>query len=412
MDQYIIPFISLINEMSPYLLLGFLIAGILHSFVPQKIYNQHFSKNNFKSVLLATLFGIPLPLCSCGVIPTAMSLRKNNASKGATVSFLIATPQTGVDSILATASLMGIPFAILRPLAALVTALIGGTMVNLFTKDEEIKGAIKPKINSDKKSFKERFLDALNYGFVEMMQDIGKYLVIGLLLAGLITIFVPDDFFTTFAKYPFANMLLILLFALPMYFCATGSIPIAAALMIKGLSPGAALVLLMAGPATNLASILIVSKVLEKRTLIIYLSSIILGAIGFGLCVDYILPQEWFNNSFATSKIIHHHNGTPWWQIASTILFIILIINAFLRKKHVHALEEKEETNLLKFKIDGMKCNHCKNNVEMNLKQIKGLDSLEIDLESGYAYISGRVSKEDIIEEVKKLGYDCTYIEK
>ena len=139
METYIKPFFNILNEMSPYLLLGFLIAGVLHSFVPQKIYQQHFSKNNFKSVLYSTLFGIPLPLCSCGVIPTAMSLRKNNASKGATVSFLIATPQTGVDSILATASLMGIPFAIIRPFAALFTALVGGTLVNIFNKNEEEK---------------------------------------------------------------------------------------------------------------------------------------------------------------------------------------------------------------------------------------------------------------------------------
>ena len=175
--------------MSPYLLLGFFIAGILHSFVPQKIYQQHFSKNNFKSVLYSTLFGIPLPLCSCGVIPTAMSLRKNNASKGATVSFLISTPQTGIDSILATASLMGIPFAIIRPLAALITALVGGTLVNVVNKDEvEKENLIYISSGTEKKDFKGRCIEALHYGYIEMMQDIGKYLIIGLLIAGLITL--------------------------------------------------------------------------------------------------------------------------------------------------------------------------------------------------------------------------------
>lgn len=344
METYIKPFFNILNEMSPYLLLGFLIAGVLHSFVPQKIYQQHFSKNNFKSVLYSTLFGIPLPLCSCGVIPTAMSLRKNNASKGATVSFLISTPQTGVDSILATASLMGIPFAIIRPFAALFTALVGGTLVNIFNKNEEEKeNLVDINSRSEKKDFKTRCIEALHYGFVEMMQDIGKYLIIGLLIAGLITLFVPDDFFTLLAEYPLANMLLILLFALPMYLCATGSIPIAAALMLKGLSPGAAFVLLMAGPATNMASILIVRKVLERKTLILYLTSIIIGAIGFGLTIDYLLPAEWFSNTFATSKITSCKNGTEWWKIASSLLFIGLIIHAFIKKKHTNKMEIEEK---------------------------------------------------------------------
>ena len=136
MQTYILPFLNLLNEMSPYLLLGFLMAGILHAFVPQQIYIRHLSQNNFRSVLMASLFGIPLPLCSCGVIPTAMSLRRSGASNGATVAFLISTPQTGVDSILATWSLMGAPFAIIRPLVAFITSLMGGTLVNWFTKDK------------------------------------------------------------------------------------------------------------------------------------------------------------------------------------------------------------------------------------------------------------------------------------
>lgn len=412
METYIKPFFYILNEMSPYLLLGFFIAGILHSFVPQKIYQQHFSKNNFKSVLYSTLFGTPLPLCSCGVIPTAMSLRKNNASKGATVSFLISTPQTGIDSILATASLMGIPFAIIRPLAALITALVGGTLVNVVNKDEvEKENLIDISSGTEKKDFKGRCIEALHYGFIEMMQDIGKYLIIGLLIAGLITLFVPDDFFTIFAEYPFANMLLILLFALPMYLCATGSIPIAAALMLKGLSPGAAFVLLMAGPATNMASILIVRKVLDRKTLILYLTSIIIGAIGFGLTIDYLLPAEWFSNTFVVSKISSCKNEVEWWKIASSLLFIGLITHAFIKKRDTNKMriEEKSSPNLFRFKIDGMKCNHCKNNVEMNLKKMKGITSVEIDLETGIAYITGNIQKETIINEVEKLGYECHY---
>ncbi|MBR6311278.1 MAG: permease, partial [Paludibacteraceae bacterium] len=185
--------IALINQMSPYLLLGFLFSGILHAFVPQGVYNKYLSGNDFKSVFYATLFGIPLPLCSCGVIPTAMSLRKEGASKGATTAFLIATPQTGIDSIAATYSILGPAFAVIRPVAALFTALFGGLFVNAVSKNEkdnmvaadECKGDCCTAKN-EKRSFSQKIVEALKYAFVDMMGDIGKWLVIGLVIAGLI----------------------------------------------------------------------------------------------------------------------------------------------------------------------------------------------------------------------------------
>ena len=193
---------ALVNEMSPYLLLGFAFAGLLHSFVPASLYRRYLGKNSFSSVIWAALLGVPLPLCSCGVIPTAMSLRKEGASKGATTSFLIATPQTGVDSILATASLLGVPFAILRPVAALVTALFGGGVVTMATRNEPNEAIQKQAEDKPKLSFWQKCLEALRYGFVDMIQDIGRWLVLGLVIAGLITVFVPDDFFLRFADTP------------------------------------------------------------------------------------------------------------------------------------------------------------------------------------------------------------------
>jgi uncharacterized membrane protein YraQ (UPF0718 family) len=288
--------------MSPYLLLGFLLAGVMHVFVPSTLYSRYLSAGNFRSVFYSALFGIPLPLCSCGTIPTAMSLYREGASKGATVSFLIATPQTGVDSIIATYSLMGLPFAILRPVAALCTALFGGLMVNRFASDGKSAATVKTDCKTPKEEFKEiigrgwgrNLWGVLKYAFFDMMQDIGKWLVIGLVVAGLITVFVPDTFFATFQDNTLLSIALVLAFAIPMYLCATGSIPIAVALMLKGLSPGAALVLLMAGPASNAASMLVVSKVLGRKTMLFYLLSIIGGATVFALGIDYLLPQEWF----------------------------------------------------------------------------------------------------------------------
>ena len=404
MQAYILPFLNLLNEMSPYLLLGFLMAGILHAFVPQQIYIRHLSQNNFRSVLMASLFGIPLPLCSCGVIPTAMSLRRSGASNGATVAFLISTPQTGVDSILATWSLMGAPFAIIRPLVAFITSLMGGTLVNWFTKDKSKKISGEECVEEAHKGFLQRCIEALRYGYVGMMQDIGKWLVIGLLIAGLITLFLPDNFFTAFQAYPILNMLIVLAFAMPMYLCATGSIPIAVALMIKGLTPGAALVLLMAGPATSMASILVVNKVLKRKVLMLYLLAIIGGAMLFGLGIDYLLPAEWFTLGLVErgSHAACHAHETSWWKWASSIMLILLLINAYLHRGKKQAQTATERV----FKIKGMSCNHCANNVQKGLERLEGITSARVDLATETAYIEGNVSNEAVVSTIERLGFE------
>ena len=334
--------LHLINEMSPFLLLGFLLAGLMHAFIPGQIYSRYLAKPTFSSVLYSALFGIPLPLCSCGVIPTAMSLRKEGASKGAVASFLIATPQTGVDSIIATYSLMGLPFAIARPIIAFVTALFGGQMVNMADKDpspalpregEESQhnkpveahcecgcGHNHEHSHEHEHSFIGKIKEALSYAFLEMMEDIGKWLMIGLIVAGLITVLVPDSFFEVFKDNSLASMLLVLAFAIPMYLCATGSIPIAVALMLKGLTPGSALVLLMAGPACNMASILVINKVMGRKTLITYLASIIAGAVGFGLTIDHLLPREWFIPTIAPSAECCHEETSLFSWICTGVL--------------------------------------------------------------------------------------------
>lgn len=393
---------NLINEMSPYLLLGFLLAGLMHAFIPGTLYSKYLSKSDIRSVLMATLLGIPLPLCSCGVIPTAMSLRKEGASKGATTAFLIATPQTGVDSIIATFALMGLPFAIIRPLAALLTAVFGGQMVNMVGGEDS---GISPKRGEPEHSccgapsgspkrgepehsccccheeeeheehcccheeaheehcccchdddeddddecgcgcgchehrhhdgFWGKMGEALRYAYIEMMEDIGKWLVIGLVIAGLITVCVPDSFFEVFKDNSLLSMLLVLCMAIPMYLCATGSIPIAVALILKGLTPGAGLVLLMAGPACNFASMLVISKVMGRRTLVTYLASIIVGAVAFGLIIDHMLPVEWFTSSL-TAAASCHEEETDLFSVFCTSVLGLLLLNALYKHYFKH----------------------------------------------------------------------------
>ena len=351
--------------MSPYLLLGFLIAGIMHTFIPGKYFHKYLSRKSFSSVINAALIGIPLPLCSCGVIPTAMSMRKDGASKGAVTSFLIATPQTGVDSIMATFSLMGLPFAIIRPIAALFTAVAGGALVNRFDRHDheccheeassccchshEHTCLCHSHEHSEEHAcqchshehtchshgcFFSKLKGALEYAYVDMIEDIGKWLVVGLVIAGIITSVIPTEYFAFFKDNTLASMLLVLFISMPMYLCATGSIPIAVALMMKGLTPGAALVLLVAGPACNFASILILRRFLGTRTMLLYLCSILFGSIIFGCLVDWV--QFSGQVDFLSQLHIAHtccEHGASVFNWTCTITLCLMLINALLLPK-------------------------------------------------------------------------------
>ena len=417
--------LELVNSMSPYLLLGFTLAGLMHAFVPRAMYSRYLSGNNFRSVLAAAILGIPLPLCSCGVIPTAMSLRKDGASKGATISFLIATPQTGVDSIVATYSLMGLPFALLRPFVALVTALFGGTLANFVDTHSgaaKVESAVQGFCTKEEKTtFTQKIMTAARYAYIEMMQDIGRWLVLGLVVAGVITVFVPDSFFSLFADRPFASMLMVLLFAIPMYLCATGSIPIAVALMLKGLSPGTALVLLMAGPAVNVASLLVIGKVMGRKSLFTYLFSIVGCAILFGLGIDYLLPREWFTMPLAHIHSCHGCGEISYFNTICSVVLALLLANAFVQRYRkgtpsasLVPLKQGDNSpcscgacNITAWTImvKGMNCNHCKSNVEAAIQKIAGVESVEIDLASGRTIVHGNPNKDDVIKAVEALGF-------
>lgn len=398
----------MVAEMAPYLLLGFLVAGVLYAFVPGTFYRKHLSRLGVWAVLKAALIGVPLPLCSCGVLPTAVSLKRNGASNAAATSFLIATPQTGIDSIMATYSLLGTAFAVIRPAAALLTAMLGGMAVSRSrgAGAQECVAEVDTIDAPVASTFRGKLQSALRYGFVDMVQNIGFWLITGLLIAAAITVFVPDDFFTFFAGYPLLAMICVVVVAIPMYVCSTGSIPIALSLMLKGLSPGAAFVLLMAGPAANFASLIIVSKSLGRRTALIYLATIVFGAIGTGLCIDYLMPAAWFPSpaSAAGTMSCHLHVGV-FAGICSLIL-IALLINAFVQgHNHPHESQSQNNTDMLTLKIEGMTCNHCTSLVKKNLEKLSGVESVEVDLATGEARIQGAPDMAAVREVIDDLGF-------
>ena len=386
--------------MSPYLLLGFLIAGILHVFVPGKFYARYLSRDNKFSVLFAALLGVPLPLCSCGVIPTAIGLRKEKASKGAVASFLIATPQTGIDSILATYSVLGLAFAIIRPAAALVTGVCGGLLVNRFVR-EDVEGEVEESSCHVEKGSK--LWRVLRYAFYEMMEDIGPRLIVGLLLAALIQVAVPDEFFLHFGANPLLQMLVILLVAVPMYICSTGSIPIAAALIMKGLTPGAALVMLMAGPAVNMASILVVRKSLGKRFTVLYLLVIVGFSILFGLLINAIGIQV---TPLAGQADCCAEEASPGvFKLACSVLLVLLILFALGTKWFGRFFHKKVAAGATVYTVEGMHCSHCESEVTGAVEAVPGVESAEASASRKTLIIKGDADEEAIRAAVEKAGY-------
>lgn len=404
-------FYDILLEMSPYLMLGFLVAGILHVVFPQGIIRTYTGGNNIRSVVNASLLGVPLPLCSCGVIPAGISLYRHGASKPATLSFITSTPQTGVDSILVTYSLLGLPFAIIRPFIGFVSGLISG-ITGLFQKDtafrQETAGTDKPL----PAGFLPRLKEMVDYAFVRFLQDIGNWLIIGLLMAALISVLVPDDFFTETFQNDYLEMLLVLIASIPVYICATGSVPIAAVLMMKGLSPGAALVLLMAGPATNAATITLIGRILGKKSLFAYLLSLTGSALFFGILLNLFAPASWF--PLQSEHSMHQHEILPYWlKLASAILLSILLIHALLRKHIPLFIKKKTTTNkpnltmqIHTLNVKGMTCSHCRASVEGAITAIAGVEKVDIELSSGKVSVEGKnLRPKEIRKAVEGVGY-------
>ncbi len=396
----------MLNEMSPYILLGFFIAGVMHAFIPQRTFARHLSGTGFKAVVKSTLIGIPLPLCSCGVLPTAIGMRRSGASRAASTAFLVATPQTGVDSIAATWSLLGPAFAVIRPIAALVTAVLGGLAVGKAEQDGE-KEAQTAQADccevEEKRSFSRKCTDALRYGYIDLVGSIGGWLVAGLIIAALITVYVPADFFSALGSRPIFSMIAVLIIAIPMYVCATGSIPIAMSLMLKGLSPGTALVLLMAGPAANFASFTLISREMGRKAAAIYLAAIVIGAIAFGLIIDYLLPAGWFVLPGMQAMTSHAHHLELFPTACSAILVVLLAVGFIRGHKHNH-IDASEAVKV--YTVQGMNCSHCQATVAKAISGVKGVKQVDVDLSTGKATISGSHSSDEVLTAVRNAGFD------
>ncbi len=327
---------KILNESSPFILLGFTVAALIKTFIPDSLVARHLGRDGPSSVIKAALFGVPIPLCSCGVVPAALGLRKQGASRGATVSFLISTPETGVDSIAITYALLDPLMTIFRPIAAFVTAVAAGLLENLTSRDPAPKP--EPTVagsacdkgcchaesqHGEAGSLRKRLQESFRYTFGDLLADIGKWLLIGIVLAGIISYLVPAEFLQEHLGQGFLPMLIMLLVGLPLYVCATSSTPIAAALVLKGLSPGAALVFLLVGPATNVATMTVVGQLLGKKSLVVYLATTAGFALLFGYALDLIYGALGHTIIPRIAGAGPEHSG--WLEISLSALLIILV---------------------------------------------------------------------------------------
>jgi len=329
---------DILKEAAPFVLFGFFAAGVLKAMIPDDFVARHLGQNGTSSVLKASLFGIPLPLCSCGVIPVAIGLRKQGASKGATASFLVSVPETGVDSIAITWALLDPIMTIIRPVSAFFTAVVTGIFINFIpdkqtpniaVNSEACKRTVEQSDNNHKREpLLIRLKDSLTYAFTDLLKDIGKWLIVGIIIAGTISYFVPDGFFEKYLGGEFSSLLIMLVVGIPLYICASASTPIAAAMVLKGLSPGAALVFLLAGPATNAATMTVIAKHLGRTATVIYVSVIAVSSLTFGWLVNRL--YMWLGIDVMTWVNPADHNSDSIIYFLSAVVLVGLLVWLYL----------------------------------------------------------------------------------
>ena len=404
-----------LEEMSPYLLFGFLVAGILSIVVSPETVERQLGRRGIWSTLKAALFGVPLPLCSCGVIPVTASLRNHGASKGAATSFLISTPQTGVDSLLVTYSMLGPVFTIVRPVVSLVSGVLGGVAADAADGGGDERAHRPVKCTGECCAPHEgqgTISRIFRYGFGTLAGDIAKPLLIGIVIAGMLSAVVPEGFFAEYLGggsigRQLLSMLAMMAFGVPLYICATASVPVAAAMIHLGVSPGAALVFLMTGPATNAASVATIWKVMGRRTAIIYVVTVAASAFAAGLALNWIDPG-------AISMQHAGHSMLPAWTGTAAAVALLLVLGAalvspYLKKREAHEHEHDHEGETMKLKISGMTCSHCASNVARALRECSGVENVSVDLAGGGATVSGNaIDEAEIRKKTQEAGYEVT----
>ena len=416
------------SELTPWLLLGLLVAGLLHVLLPRDFVRRHLGRPGLVSTLKAAAL-VPLPLCSCGVIPATVGLKKDGASDGACTAFLISTPQTGVDSITVSAAFLGWPFALYKVISALLTGLLGGWIVDLTTPRmaAAVPAAaaaglpLEPVADTltlrPRRSLAATLRDFWEFTALELMGSIWRWVFLGILVSAAISLFFPVG---SFQNQPWLNgpagLLLMLVISLPMYVCATGSVPIAAALVAAGFPPGAALVFLMAGPASNAATIGAIWRTFGRRVTLIYLGVLSVTSLLLGWMFGFLLQP-----ARGALPACHLHAGGltvmghVWAGVLAAILlaYVLRALVARLRRGPAAVaapppVSGPDGTGTLVLQVTGMNCAHCVAGVREALLAVPGVCAAAVDLAAGAATVTGSaLDPEALRAAVRRAGFQA-----
>ncbi len=401
---------DVLTELAPWLLLGAGVAGLLHGLLPPGFVQRQLSGRS--GVAKAVLLGVPLPLCSCGVIPTGIGLKEDGASDGAAVGFLTATPQTGVDSILVSASFLGWPFALAKVGAALVTGLAGGLLTDAFGDARAAADGASAAPAADGAACavpRPGWRGMLDHG-LELIQMIWGWLLFGVFVSAALTTWLPADAFATLGAGAggVVAFLVVLVASVPLYVCATASVPIAAALVATGMPTGAAMVFLMAGPATNVATLGAIWRAFGPRTTAIYLANIIAGSVTFGLGYEAVF------GALDTSAVHAHVHGAAWWAQASAVVLVGMIgwfafqdAESWLDRRRSARMSETSSTPRIELGVEGMTCGGCSSRLERLLNKAEGVEGATVDLEAKRATVLGSITEQQVREIVENAGFEA-----
>jgi len=407
-DIYIKEVWNILLELGYPLILGIVIAGLVHVILPKGFVHKNFGKKGISSILKAVLIGVPMPLCSCGVVPTAIGLKQDGASNGASTGFLISTPQTGVDSILVSATFLGWPFALFKLVVAFITGIVGGIFVDLFDNETNEYSETDPSGLNSANGGKSKLKEAFDFGIHELLGMIYFWIIIGVFVAALITTLVPPGYLANIGWITgIGGMFLMLLISLPLYVCATASVPIAASLIAAGMPAGTALVLLMAGPASNIATVGAVFKAFGGKVLGIYLATVSIFSILFGWLFGFIIE-------FDQTMLLNNHEHMSMFKIICALIMVGLLIYLTLYKLRLRYMLKTSrisgDTMGIKLDVKGMTCQHCAKNVSNALRKVSGVDSVRVSVDDGVAVIEGTPDVDKLIESVKQAGYEAALI--
>lgn len=420
---------------SPYLLLGFFLSAVVRLWVPSEVSSPRFTKKGFGSVLRGALYGLALPIASGKTLAKAMQLRRLGASRGGTISFLTSSSQSGIDSFSVVCGLIGLPFAVIRVVASFLTSLFVGFLVT--TSPDEKAHESRHRSHRKKASYfqtmyggeaekkkKDSFMHiakkAFFYSFIRMPRHVGGWLAVGLLVAGLIVACVPDDTLEFFLNDTVFSTFFVLILVPLIHVCATGTLPIAYALMLKGITPGAILVLLMAGVATNVSSVRLLRGVMGWRVLILYVAGVILSSIMFGTMIDTRLPHS----LFAVSPIRYFGDSASepeWWAVMLTIILFALITYGHVQsfryhRRHHHKHHEtktaKKVVTVMLFDVSGMRDRNSAILIQKNILSMEAIEGCEVSFTHGQAMVKGvNLRVESIVDAIESLGFEASYLQ-